>query len=97
MITIYQAKYSNTGKHNPDNYIEHFPRLIIMNIHNCFVKFAICGNTDELCRQYSGLNNFPYPLVSVHSHEIFSHYSLIYTKETNVFIVNYLYLDLKME
>ena len=50
-----KSKISDTNKRNLDKYIAHFPRLIFINIPNCFVKTLICRNTDELCRRYGGL------------------------------------------
>ena len=39
MITIFQAKKSNTRKNNPENYIAPFPWLIVSNIPNWLKKY----------------------------------------------------------
>ena len=95
MITICQAKNSHTRKNNLEKYIAPFPRLIIMNIPNCFVKFVIVRNTDEFCRGCSILKNFSHPQVLVHPHEISSHPSIISSKKTNFFIVKLLIFLMK--
>ena len=87
MITICQAKNSKTRKYNIEKYIAPFSWFIVMNIPNCFVKNIIGRNTDELCRQYSGLKNFLYTQFPVYPHEISSHCILVSTKKTNVSIV----------
>ena len=46
--------------------------------------------TVELCRHYGKLKNFLHPQVSVYSHEIYIHPSIISTKKTNIFIVKLL-------
>ena len=46
--------------------------------------------TVELCRHYGKLKNFLHPQVSVYSHEIYIHTSIISTKKTNIFIVKLL-------
>ena len=90
MITICQAKNYKTRKNNIEKYIAPLPRLIIMNIPNCFVKTIIGRNTDELYKGYSKLKNFVHPQVSVHTHEISSHTSIISAKNTNIFILKLL-------
>ena len=94
-ITIFQENNSNTRKRNLERYIAPFPWLIVMNIPNLFVKLVIGRNNDELFRQYSGLKNFPHPQVLMHPHEISSHSSTIYTKQTTVSIVKILVFGCK--
>ena len=79
-INIFQAKNSKTSKDYLEKYIAHFPWLVVMNIPNCFGEFGIISNNDEFSRLYSGLKNLPHIQVSVHPHEISSHYIPISTK-----------------
>ena len=89
-IIICQSKNSQTMKNNLEKYIAPFPKLIIINIPNCFFKNIIFRNTDELCRQYGVLKGFFNLRVSVHSHEISIHSSIISANNANVFIVKLL-------
>ena len=77
-ITIFQANNSKTKKRNPEKYIAAFPLLIIVNVLYCFGESGISRNTDEFSILYSGLKNFPHAQVSVYSHEISRHSSLIF-------------------
>ena len=95
MITIHQAKNYQTRRKNIEKYIAPFPWISIMNILNCFLVFVIGRNNDELCRQYSLLNNLLYPQVSVHTNEISSHTIIISAKNTNVSIVKLLRFQFK--
>ena len=83
-ITICQTKKSKARKNNIYKYITPFPWLIIINILYYFGEFDSSRNTEEFSRWYGGLKNFTHPQVSVHSHEISSHSSLISAKYKNV-------------
>ena len=89
MIAIFQENNSYTRKKYLEKYIAPFPRLNIMNVFNWFGEYFIFRNTVELCIQYGGLKNFSHMRVYLHTHEIYSHSSTIYAKNTN--------FDLKME
>ena len=91
-ITICQVKNSQTRKKDIEKHISHLPRFIIINIFNYFVEFVIGRNINELFRGYIRLKNVSHMEVSVNPHEISSHPSFIYSKNTNVFIVKLLIL-----
>ena len=96
-ITIWQANNSKSKKKSLEKYITPIPWLIFMNVLYCFDEFSISRNTDELRRWYDGSENFTHPQVSINSHEISSHSSLVSTKETNVSIVKLLRFGFKYE
>ena len=81
-VTICQAKNSKTRINNIEKYIAPLPWRIIMNVLYCFGEFGIgiSRNNDEFRRWYSGLKSFPHPQVSMHSHKISNHSSIISTK-----------------